>query len=85
MTDPDFTREVLKLVPYCPVLLFAVLALSAMHRSQVSDYDTEEAEEYHEQCVRLLLPMLEDKRIITDGAFLATSTLLRFYEEVSGR
>lgn len=54
-----------------------------MHKSRVADYDVNEAEEYHERCVSLLLPMLDDKRIITDGAFLATSTLLRFYEEVS--
>lgn len=84
MTDYDFTLEVLRLVPSCPVLLYAVLALSAMHRSRVADYDVNEAEEYHERCVSLLLPMLDDKRSITDGAFLATSTLLRFYEEVSG-
>lgn len=85
VTDPDFTAETLRLVPYCPVLLYAVLALSAMHRSRVAEYDENEAEDYHEQCVRLLLPMLDDKSIITDGAFLATSTLLRFYEEVSGK
>ncbi|KAF2094201.1 hypothetical protein NA57DRAFT_80616 [Rhizodiscina lignyota] len=83
VTDPDFTAETLRLVPFCPVLLYAVLALSAMHRSRVAEYDENEAEDYHEQCVRLLLPMLDDKSIITDGAFLATSTLLRFYEEVS--
>lgn len=42
------------------------------------------AQNYHEQCVTLLLPMLHNKAAITDGAFLACSTILRFYEEISG-
>lgn len=55
-----------------------------MHMSRVAEYDVDEAEEYHEKCVELLLPMLHDKKVITDGAVLASSVLLRFYEEVSG-
>ena len=85
MTDPDFTTEALRLAPSCPVLLYSILALSAFHMSRFSTYDVNEAEEYHEQCVRLMLPMLKDKSVITDGTVLAFSTLLRFYEEVSGK
>ncbi|KAJ4248806.1 hypothetical protein NW762_012644 [Fusarium torreyae] len=48
-----------------------------MHRLTVA------AERFHEQCVGLLLPMLHDKNAITDSAFLACSTILRFYEEIS--
>jgi hypothetical protein len=67
-----------------------MLATAAIHRSRfienecvARDY-ANEAERYHEQCVTLLLPMLHDKRAVTDGAFLACSTILRFYEEISG-
>lgn len=44
-----------------------------------------EAEKFHAQCVSLLLPMLQDQDSIADGAFLACSTILRFYEEISGK
>ena len=67
-----------------------MLATAAIHRSRFigdecldRDYDNE-AVRYHEQSVTLLLPMLHDKRAVTDGAFLACSTILRFYEEISG-
>lgn len=66
------------------MLLYSILALSAIHMNRVGDYDVNEAEQYHEKCVELLLPMLNDKRVITDGAVLASSVLLRFYEEISG-
>ncbi|KXL42448.1 hypothetical protein M433DRAFT_397020 [Acidomyces richmondensis BFW] len=87
--DPEFTREALRLAPYCPLLLYSMLATAAIHKSRFARDPTvegecaAEAERYHEQCVSLLLPMLQDKDSITDGAFLACSTILRFYEEIS--
>lgn len=85
MTDPSFTTDVLRLAPFCPVLLYSILALSAIHLNRTAEYDVNEAEEYHEKCIELLLPLVEDKRVITDGAVLASSVLLRFYEEISGK
>ena len=85
VTDPDFTIEAIRLAPSCPILLFSILALSAYHMSRFSRYDVTEAEEYHDQCVKLMLSMLGNKQLIADGAALAFSTLLRFYEEVSGK
>lgn len=85
VTDPSFSTEVLRLAPFCPVLLYSLLALSAVHMNRVSSYDVNEAEEYHEKCVELLIPMLDDEQVITDGAVLASSVLLRFYEEMSGK
>lgn len=68
-----------------------MLATAAMHRSR-SIKDAElayslamEGDSYHGQCVELLLPMLLDSTAVTDEAFLACSTILRFYEEISGR
>jgi hypothetical protein len=89
VADPDFTREALRLAPTCPLLLYAMLATAAVHQccfaSDAKDSSAAalEAESYHEKCVRLLLPMLKDKLAVVDGAFLATSTILRFYEEIS--
>jgi hypothetical protein len=67
-----------------------MLATSSIHKSRVTtDKDAvfkhvAMAQNYHEQCVTLLLPMLHNKAAITDAAFLACSTILRFYEEISG-
>ena len=58
-----------------------------MHRSRTcagNRHEAAEAEGFHKNCVSLLLPMLHDQRVITDGAFFACSTILRFYEELSG-
>lgn len=43
-----------------------------------------EGDSYHERCVEILLPLLHNKPAVTDEAFLACSTILRFYEEISG-
>jgi hypothetical protein len=83
--DLCFTTEVLRLAPFCPVLLYSLLSLSAIHMNRVGHYDINEAENYHEKCIELLLPMLNEDHAITDGALLASSVLLRFYEELSGK
>ncbi|KAF5708771.1 hypothetical protein FMUND_10446 [Fusarium mundagurra] len=89
VTDPDFTNEALRRAPRCPLLLYSLLAVSSSHRSRfLDDPDIAQdyaryGEEYHEKCISLLLPMLNDSESITDGAFLACSTILRWYEELS--
>ena len=68
-----------------------MLATSAIHKNRfetdkaTADDLAMEADFYHKQCVSILLPLLEDKDSVTDGAFLACSTILRFYEEISGK
>ncbi|TVY68577.1 hypothetical protein Focb16_v002567 [Fusarium oxysporum f. sp. cubense] len=87
--DPDFTNEALRRAPRCPLLLYSLLAVSSSHKSWfLDDPDIAQdyaryGEEYHEKCISLLLPMLNDSESITDGAFLACSTILRWYEELS--
>lgn len=69
-------------------MLYSLLAISAMHRSRIGFRELDEAaeaEDFHKKCVSLLLPMLQDQRCVTDAAFLACSTILRFYEEISGK
>jgi hypothetical protein len=90
VTDVGFTEGCLILAPTCPILLYSMLATASIHKSRYEKNQTvagelaADAEFYHEQCVSLLLPMLQDQDAITDGAFLACSTILRFYEEISG-
>ncbi|KAK2474216.1 hypothetical protein H9L39_14176 [Fusarium oxysporum f. sp. albedinis] len=89
VTDPDFTNEALRRAPRCPLLLYSLLAVSSSHKSRfLDDPDIAQdyaryGEAYHEKCISLLLPMLNDSESITDGAFLACSTILRWYEELS--
>ncbi|CCT74693.1 related to ARCA protein [Fusarium fujikuroi IMI 58289] len=89
VTDPGFTNEALRRAPRCPLLLYSLLAVSSSHKSRfLDDPDIAQdyaryGEEYHEKCISLLLPMLNDSESITDGAFLACSTILRWYEELS--
>ncbi|KAF5695076.1 ARCA-like protein [Fusarium denticulatum] len=89
VTDPDFTNEALRRAPGYPLLLYSLLAVSSSHESRflddpviAQDY-ARYGEEYHEKCISLLLPMLNDSESITDGAFLACSTILRWCEELS--
>ncbi|KAG9496088.1 hypothetical protein J7337_012664 [Fusarium musae] len=90
VTDADFTNEALRRAPRCPLLLYSLLAVSSSHKSRFLDDPViardyaRYGEEYHEKCISLLLPMLSDNESITDGAFLACSTILRWYEELSG-
>ncbi|KAE8375839.1 hypothetical protein BDV26DRAFT_6007 [Aspergillus bertholletiae] len=83
VTDSDFSIQVLCLVPTCPILLFSTLALAARHLHRFADDGTDEAEHYHDRCIELLLPVLNDRTAISDGVILASSVLLRFYEEIS--
>ena len=90
ISDTEFTKEAMLLAPSCPLLLFSMLATACMYQSrfepdvEVAHELAVEADDFHERCVSLLLPMLHDYDSVTDGAFLACSTILRFYEEISG-
>ncbi|KAF5536522.1 ARCA-like protein [Fusarium napiforme] len=80
VTDPDFTNEALRRAPRCPLLLYSLLAVSSSHKSRfLDDPDIAQdyaryGEEYHEKCISLLLPMLNDNESITDGGFTSART-----------
>ncbi|PMD15758.1 hypothetical protein NA56DRAFT_649841 [Hyaloscypha hepaticicola] len=65
----------------CPVLLNALLAFSARHLSRTSDYDPAIADYYHQKCVRLLIPMLDQKELVADETLFAAAVILRAFEE----
>ena len=73
-----------------PLLMNAILAVSALHLSRVSDLDSYEAVRYHDRCLGLMVPMLDDPdRIkdddpdrIKDDNLLMTTVILHLYEDI---
>ena len=65
-------------------LLLAILGTSARHLSMTSSYDAFIADRYHQECLALLIPMLDDNTAVLDEALFATTVVLRLYEEMSG-
>ena len=49
----------------------------------MSDYAPSVAEDFHEQCVRLLIPALNDPEVAGDDTLLAALVLLRLYEHLT--
>jgi hypothetical protein len=82
--DPHshFGRTVPELATKSPLLLNAVLAVSAHHLSRTAGYDPLVAEMYHERCVELLIPLLDDLSTVSDEVVAAT-VLLRNFEQMS--
>jgi len=58
------------------------MAVSAKHLSRVSDFDPSVSDQYHQKCLKHLIPILSDKAAITDENLLAATVILRFLEEV---
>ena len=65
-----------------PLLMNAILAVSALHLSRVSDVDTYEAVRYHERCIGLMVPMLNDPDRVKDDNLLMTTVILHLYEDI---
>lgn len=82
--DPGrhFSTVVPELATTSKLLLHAILAVSAHHLSRTADFDPSVAEDYHETCVELLIPILDDSVAVADEVVAAT-VLLRFYEQMS--
>ncbi len=68
-----------------PLLFCAIIALSAMRMSRISMRSLQKtAEFYHAHCVRLLIRLQNDDRLITNGVSMAATCLLRSYEILEG-
>lgn len=65
-----------------PLLMNAILAVSALHLSRVSDLDSYEAVRYHDRCLGLMVPMLDDPDRIKDDNLLMTTIILHLYEDI---
>ncbi|CAF9935383.1 hypothetical protein IMSHALPRED_010209 [Imshaugia aleurites] len=82
----DSRRHFTKIAPSMsassPLLMNAILAVSALHLSRVSDLDTYEAVRYHGRCIGLMVPMLNDPDRVKDDNLLMTTVILHLYEDI---
>ena len=83
LTDPlqHFRRVVPQRAAICPPLLNAILALSARHLSRIGQYDHLISNKYIQECLRGLIPMLDDQSALLDENLLAATIILRHVEE----
>ena len=65
-----------------PLLMNAILALSALHLSRVSDHDVYDAVRYHDKCLEHMVPMLDDHDTPKDDNLLLTTVFLHLYEDL---
>lgn len=78
-----FGSEVPQRAVHYPVLLYAIFALASLHRNTLLGIEDTVPEEYHNQCLQLLIPVLDDPQGVVDENFLAAVVILRSYEEMS--
>ena len=60
----------------------AILGLSALHLSRIADHDPFEAVCYHDRCIEMMVPLLDDDDQVKDDALLLTSIILALYEDL---
>ncbi|GAB7355561.1 hypothetical protein MBLNU459_g6035t1 [Dothideomycetes sp. NU459] len=84
LTDPycHFRNVVPQRVAECPPLLNAMLAAAARHLSRISNLDVYIADRYHNECLKHLIPMLDDDAAVLDENLLASTVILRYLEEI---
>lgn len=66
----------------CSTLLSAVFALSARHLSRISDFDPTVADRHYDDCLRTLIPALNDGLSVFDETLLIIVVILRLLEEI---
>lgn len=83
LTDPQqhFRRVVPQRAAVCPPLLNAIFALSARHLSRIGEYDHLISNKYIQECLKHLIPMLDDHSALLDENLLAATIILRHVEE----
>lgn len=84
LTDPlkHFRSVVPQRAATCPMLLNAIFACSARHLSRVNNYDPVVSDKYHQECLKHLIPMLDDTTAILEENLLASTIILRHLEEI---
>lgn len=69
----------------CPILLNAIFALSSRHLSHTSDFDPLASNRYHNECLKVLIPMLNHAATVADENLFAATIILRVLEEMEGK
>ena len=77
-----FQVEVPKRAGTCPILLNAIFALSARHLSHIGDFDPLASNRYHQECLKYLIPMLDNNATVGDETLFAATIILRVLEEI---
>ncbi|KKK18651.1 hypothetical protein AOCH_004128 [Aspergillus ochraceoroseus] len=83
--ERQFSTDVVERAPSYPLLLYACLATAARHLSHTTNLiPPNTADEYHERCIAILLPGLENwETKIGIDILLASTIILRFFEQIS--
>ncbi|KAJ5806775.1 hypothetical protein N7474_010367 [Penicillium riverlandense] len=85
--DPGrhFSTEVAERALHSPLLLYACLAVSASHLSRTTNnIPSDVADDYHERCISIMLPVLDKPEFkISIDLLLASTVILRFFEQIS--
>lgn len=84
LCDPKqhFQLEVPQRAGTCRILLNAIFALSARHLSRIRNYDSFASNRYHQECLKYLIPMLNDRATVSDESLFAATIVLRVLEEM---
>lgn len=84
LSDParHYRTVVPKRAATCAVLLNAIYALSARHLSRIGDYDPLISYKYHQECLKRVIPVLDNSVAILDENLLASTIILRHMEEI---
>ncbi|GME52276.1 Zn 2cys6 transcription factor protein [Neofusicoccum parvum] len=77
-----FATEVPQRALNYPVIANAILALSSRHLARVSGSEDFKSAEYMSECLRIMIPVLDDPLGALDENLLAAIVILRLYEEM---
>ena len=67
-------------------MLNAIFALSARHLSRIGRYnDALASNRYHDECLKYLIPLLNDTMTVSDDSLFAATIILRVLEEIEGK
>ncbi|KAJ5619300.1 arca-like protein [Penicillium lagena] len=80
--ERHFATVVPQRVRTCSTLLSAVFALSARHLSRISNFDPTVADRHYDDCLRTLIPALNDGPSVFDETLLIIVVILRLLEEI---
>ncbi|KAB8069755.1 hypothetical protein BDV29DRAFT_198474 [Aspergillus leporis] len=85
--ERHFAVDAVERAPSCSLLLYACLATAAHHLSHTNNsVPPNTADQYHEQCIAILLPVVENSEFnISIEILLASTVILRFFEQISSR
>ena len=83
-SERHFRTEVARRAAFIPVIMNAILASAARHFAFVSGTPDTISEAYHNKCLQILIPVLDDPCDVLDENLCAAIIILRQYEEYDG-